>query len=1279
MSARAVRSGAIPFHPREVDDALYGRVEPSAERLVALICATNPTGRGLSRADTARRYELKSALQSRLIERHGAEVTLVEDERAGFVLLRHRPTGLSASHARVDSLSPRARAWVQLQLDLRSEHVIRQGNVPVNDLGPRRPDVAAARPKRAARDPLDEAAAALARFDYERAGVLLRRAFDARGGDAASARALASFLVDDVAQYGEALALEPRCAEEARRDEVVRGAWALAAANLGDPAAALRHAAGLAGERAAVVYVSLAAAALAGGALDEAAQHAACARRLCPGAPGLAGAEARVSAEVARRLRDEEDAAEGALARGDIDGAEALARAVLQRWPESPRARAVARGARDARRARAVELAARAFEAALARDELAEAARHVAALRELVADVAPYGRRLERAREARRAAMRAQDDAAAAAVVAAIGPALAGWAPAFLRLPLTARELVRRTDAARPWRVALAACEALTGGAEVDVARAVEAVTALLAATELAARDPDAAALLLRGHERVLDRAPETQRAAQQVLDARRAHAAARAETCLRRAEEARGGGRWEEALALLGELARPDATPAALRSRVEGARAALARALAFEREAQIRPTAAALPEVAAALRAIGASRAAPWAEGAAERWAEAHAALRARAASRWHVTVVHNVDDEPTNPCTLPLITGRIAREVVGTRWPFTMSTDRLIAVCEYDLARGVAVTRVAVAADAWLTRVSVEADDATLTLRGANGVDLTIDRGAWTVRDLTHEAPLPREGYEVAGRLVWPGSPWRWVVSTNGTHLACDRMDGARSFVCATEPTPVRGHGAPPGMFVRCGGDRDWTLLDAAGEVALRWRAPSAFVLAAASPSPGGAGWILTLRDEHIAEKNYDAYSVMHLGADGRGLTAVAHIRTQADAAVASYTSADGGCWILVGTRLSPQLLVALRAREGRVEEAWRCEVLQEVVCVPVERGARVLLVSPAEGAFAVEQLSVEEAPSCGETVDAPEDEGPSPEAPGPGAKIPADLQVYVTVLQAAHLDRAEFTKLGLAAHAGEMVARCGSSAVGLLGLCEIYIENQFADAFERAHARLAAVLPGDPRVPLMRARWCSFYGTPAEVLDAVGPIARDALTPRDRQALLTVLHRAHVELGADDAARALLPALEALSPPADYQLMVDACAPLPEALDLDELLTASSALPQRRRLLALADRAIERGDPRLALRAIVSSGIYRSGDRHANARVCRALLELPDATAAERLDGLAFISRYLSRASSEHGALGKRRFIHPSPHLPEATIASIRRDAESLLALATLPFEG
>jgi len=103
-----------PHRSLDPEDVIAGRVRPEARELVALLRDVNPTGLGLDRRETARRYALKSRLQSVLVTRFRDDVEVrPEPHEPGVVLLHHRPTGLDACHAVIAELDDDARSFVQ--------------------------------------------------------------------------------------------------------------------------------------------------------------------------------------------------------------------------------------------------------------------------------------------------------------------------------------------------------------------------------------------------------------------------------------------------------------------------------------------------------------------------------------------------------------------------------------------------------------------------------------------------------------------------------------------------------------------------------------------------------------------------------------------------------------------------------------------------------------------------------------------------------------------------------------------------------------------------------------------------------------------------------------------------------------------------------------------------------------------------------------------------------------------------------------------------------------
>lgn len=355
-------------------DVIEGREKPGPRALVSLIAEVNPTGRGLSPSEQARRYAEKSALQSRLLQWYGDAFFAERTEADDIVLLRHRHFDECACHAQVSSLGDAARAWVWQNLDDAPESerrsVEEEGPAPAaSDEAPRNPAAL-----------LAKAQAALAEYDYEEAERLLVSAFEATAGSAPASRALLELYVDVLGQDGRALELEARLAPSALSDPPVRSLIGLAAARSGDAARAVALVQDVAHPRAGEVYAVAGRAALRAGELEQARAHAQRARSL--GAPSdAAPLEAAIDEALRERAAVEEAKLEARIAAGDGEGAEAFAREMLAAGFPSARAQRLLREAAERRdEAAAAELTKQAREAI----EAGEWARGRRALAELV-------------------------------------------------------------------------------------------------------------------------------------------------------------------------------------------------------------------------------------------------------------------------------------------------------------------------------------------------------------------------------------------------------------------------------------------------------------------------------------------------------------------------------------------------------------------------------------------------------------------------------------------------------------------------------------------------------------------------------------------------------------------------------------------------------------------------------------------------------------------------------------------------------------------------------
>jgi hypothetical protein len=348
-----------------VEDVLAGRVRPELHELFELIHAINPTARASDPRERDRDYERKAGLQSLLIRRYGDELRVTAGPD-GTIAIDHRYSNRDGCHAQLDALDAEARAWVRWQLDT-NEVPPPAATAPAGSSSGRAARVAPAS------DPLARGRQALDDYDFEAAVALFHEALAASGGDVVAARALLETLVDTLAQDDEALAVEAELAPAAREDNEVQGLLGLAAARAGKPELARRWLQRATGPRPAEAWVVLARDALGAARCEDAERAVGNIEQLDPSHPALLELRAAVVACRADARRPDEEAVQAAMAAGDEDAAEARARAVLARWPDSAVAGRTLARIDERRRARAGAEAQREAIAALGRGDLTRA------------------------------------------------------------------------------------------------------------------------------------------------------------------------------------------------------------------------------------------------------------------------------------------------------------------------------------------------------------------------------------------------------------------------------------------------------------------------------------------------------------------------------------------------------------------------------------------------------------------------------------------------------------------------------------------------------------------------------------------------------------------------------------------------------------------------------------------------------------------------------------------------------------------------------------------
>ncbi len=439
------------------------------EALLAAIHAVNPTGRGRSVSQTAADYEEKARLQSALIARFSDALWVRREADPAVVALNLRG-GANAGHARLDALSPDARAWVQRRLDTEAH----TAPPPPAAAPPAwiEPTPEAAEPTGG---PLGAGRAALAAYDFPAAEAAFRAALPAPEAVAGLMEIWVDWLADDA----RALALWR--SHGAGADAETRGRAAVAAARLGDRASVC--AVSPVGPRAAEAWAWLGQGAVQAGRIAQGDADLAAARAADPGHPAVAA----LAAALADRRAEARASAEADLA--DLSGAAqvARARAVLVDHPDSAAARAILQAAEAAAQA-----AARA--AAVARVAEAEGpGPRLAALRQAAALGVDVGAALAEAEADLAAQALAREGAEVRAAFAHSADDEGPWL-AWCALGREGRAQVPAPAPVAEW------IEALLG----EGARPRAAVRAALALRASEAEPPAAASDRLRPHRRLL-------------------------------------------------------------------------------------------------------------------------------------------------------------------------------------------------------------------------------------------------------------------------------------------------------------------------------------------------------------------------------------------------------------------------------------------------------------------------------------------------------------------------------------------------------------------------------------------------------------------------------------------------------------------------------------------------------------------------------------------------------------------------------------------------------
>lgn len=314
------------------------RGRATAAELIELIRKENPTGRGLPRRAENERYRRKSALQSLLIERYATDIALVRDGATEIVTIRHRLLDADACHAVLGDLSEEARSIALRTLDLDDA----DGDAPPE---PQRTRAQRKKQTQATEDraSLSKGDACLDEYDYEGARSNYSAAWSETSSTQAALRLLSLF-VDHMAADDDAITFASSLPTSVSSSPELRALAALAFARQGHRAEADRWLHGADDRRSADALASLALAATQADDLDAASSYAKRATRADAASPMVLRAVEVVERAADAELAALEVALDATKAGGDRAATELQARQTLARHPKSRIAREVLAG-----------------------------------------------------------------------------------------------------------------------------------------------------------------------------------------------------------------------------------------------------------------------------------------------------------------------------------------------------------------------------------------------------------------------------------------------------------------------------------------------------------------------------------------------------------------------------------------------------------------------------------------------------------------------------------------------------------------------------------------------------------------------------------------------------------------------------------------------------------------------------------------------------------------------------------------------------------------------
>jgi len=210
--------------------------------LVRLIHKVNPTSEDLAENEKVERYRLKSRLQGLLIEKFGDKLVVEQPDPDNLSLISLRLAHFheDACHAILDDLDPETRSRIQRYIDVNyaswDEDGTRQLFISDDSTGSDQ------RTKNLDPQSLDQYSAeelmkigrvAFEEYDYDTSEKIYRRACNSVYTDPEPARALLELYVDYLASYGKAIEFFNSLSATVKKDDTVRGLYALALARDG--------------------------------------------------------------------------------------------------------------------------------------------------------------------------------------------------------------------------------------------------------------------------------------------------------------------------------------------------------------------------------------------------------------------------------------------------------------------------------------------------------------------------------------------------------------------------------------------------------------------------------------------------------------------------------------------------------------------------------------------------------------------------------------------------------------------------------------------------------------------------------------------------------------------------------------------------------------------------------------------------------------------------------------------------------------------------------------